>query len=321
MNIPSDGHDISPPGRREYQNIPSRTEQIPATVISKKEISIPLSKSRIKKASYGHQPRILSHENKINKQNLIRSAKKEAIPNCQMSPVKISQLEDKKLGFLINHEKCLNGYGSFSHVTGLVNDIKCSQISKTNLLLISKHPPPKTELSLEICKKSDFFIFIKSNMKIISVVHRALKMLEYVKEKNLNTKHITLKALGRAIDTAIIVGTRLQLLGYSTRFTTSTESLIDEMAIQHQEINEDSVVSGTYHKNDIGKSNLKDDITTFPHKNKEINSSEPIITGNYSTEGTDKFDINDFPYTTQNIPFHRVRHVTAITIEVRTKSE
>lgn len=65
-------------------------------------------------------------------------------------------------------------------------------------------------------------------MKPIAVIKRALKMLDYLKEPS-QKSHITLKGLGRAIDITFIIGSRLQHMGYTVTFQTSTETVVDEM--------------------------------------------------------------------------------------------
>lgn len=63
----------------------------------------------------------------------------------------------------------------------------------------------------------------------MSVVRRAVKQLDYIKEKKLKRSGIYLKALGKAIDIAVLVGVRLQQMGYFLTFTSSTENVTDEM--------------------------------------------------------------------------------------------
>lgn len=108
-----------------------------------------------------------------------------------------------------------------------------SSLIETGTVLVKTHPPPRlaSQKESQDLKSSQYIIFIKPDTSIMALVNRAISKLKDIKEKHTKQTFITLKALGRAIDTATIVAIRLQQMGYFVTFKSASEKVLDEMAI------------------------------------------------------------------------------------------
>lgn len=155
------------------------------------------------------------------------------------------------------------------------NDTKQLNQDIDEPILIAKHPPVSKKSAAMLHQKGDFTIFVKPTMKPISVVTRVNKMTTFLSQNKCKRSYVSLKGLGRAIDTTLLIGCRLQQAGYKVAFTTSTEKVVDEMyGVKEQETSEIS---------------------------KEPSETEQST-------------------TTKKQVYHKVRHVSAVTVKVYTKA-
>lgn len=108
----------------------------------------------------------------------------------------------------------------------------------TGSILVKKHPPPRlaSQNDSQDLKSSQYVIFVKPDTSIMALVQRAISKLKDIEGKHTKRTFITLKALGRAIDTATIVAIRLQQMGYFVTFKTSSEKVLDEMAVMPDQV-------------------------------------------------------------------------------------
>lgn len=99
----------------------------------------------------------------------------------------------------------------------------------TESLLIAKHPPVAQKIVARLHQKGDFTIFVKPQAKPVAVIARVTKMVTFLNQHSCKRTFVSLKGLGRAIDTTFMIGCRLQQAGYRVTFTTATEKVVDEM--------------------------------------------------------------------------------------------
>jgi DNA-binding protein len=87
-----------------------------------------------------------------------------------------------------------------------------------------KHPPPKTTTK----KTSKTELLLTPGTPIVSAIKHTNKLLANLPKVSPKARYVSLRALGKAIDRALIVAVQLQSQGKTVTFHTGTVTVVDE---------------------------------------------------------------------------------------------